>query len=118
MAHIRRALPALRPTGHHHHHHHTHLAVLGEALQHVDKVGAIEGVAANAHAGGLPQPHGGRLVHRLVRQRAGTAHDADLADLVNVAYRERVGGWVGGWVWMGGALRGQLFSSSSGARKS
>jgi len=39
----------------------------GEA---VDKVGAVERVAADADAERLANTHAGRLLHRLVRQRA------------------------------------------------
>jgi len=44
-------------------------------LQAVDEVGAVERIATDAHAQRLAEAHGGRLVHRLVGERAGAGHD-------------------------------------------
>mmetsp|Transcript_54085 Transcript_54085/g.93122 ORF Transcript_54085/g.93122 Transcript_54085/m.93122 type:complete len:237 (+) Transcript_54085:457-1167(+) len=61
------------------------LRVVREALQAVDEVGAVERVAPDAHARGLPQPHVRGLLHRLVREGARATDDADLAGKVDVA---------------------------------
>lgn len=52
------------------------LRVLEEARQDVDEVGAVKGVAADAHARRLAQAHGRGLVDRLVREGARARHDA------------------------------------------
>ena len=46
---------------------------------------AIDGVATNAHSGGLAQTHFGQHGHGFIRQRARTAHHADAALAVDVA---------------------------------
>ncbi|KAJ8554601.1 hypothetical protein ON010_g9882 [Phytophthora cinnamomi] len=61
------------------------LGVVGEALEAVDEVGAVERVAANADDGGLAEAQGRGLGHGLVGQGARAGHDADLALLVDVA---------------------------------
>ncbi len=61
------------------------LGVGQEHLQHVDEVGALHRVAADADAGGLAEPGRGGLRHRLVGQRAGARDDADRAAAVDVA---------------------------------
>ena len=48
-----------------------------EGGQDVDEVRPVDRVAADAHAGGLPQPQAGQLVHRLVRERPRAGNDAD-----------------------------------------
>ena len=48
-----------------------------EQRQRVDEVGADHRVAADAEAGGLPEPGLGELVHDLVGERAAARHDAD-----------------------------------------
>ena len=60
------------------------LGVVGEALQTVDEVGAVERVSTDAHAGGLAQAHGGGLCDGLVGQGAGAGHHADLSLGVDV----------------------------------
>mmetsp|Transcript_11109 Transcript_11109/g.26212 ORF Transcript_11109/g.26212 Transcript_11109/m.26212 type:complete len:306 (+) Transcript_11109:112-1029(+) len=60
------------------------LRILGKALQAVDEIGAVEGVAANAHAGALAHAGHRGLVHRLICQSARPADDTDLACLVNI----------------------------------
>ena len=59
------------------------VGVLGENLEAVDKVRAVEGVAANAHDERLAEACLGRLVDGLVCQRAGARHNADAALLVD-----------------------------------
>ena len=54
-------------------------------LQHVDELGALDRIAADADRGGLAEAFLGGLEHRLVGQRAGARHDADLAGLEDVA---------------------------------
>lgn len=61
-----------------------YLGVYEEALEAVDEVGAVEGVAADAHNGGLAQALLRRLEDCLIRERARPRHDADLARLVDV----------------------------------
>jgi hypothetical protein len=60
------------------------LGVVREALEHVDEVGAVKGVATDADARGLSEPGVRRLVDSLVRERARTGDDADLARVVDV----------------------------------
>mmetsp|Transcript_63472 Transcript_63472/g.200752 ORF Transcript_63472/g.200752 Transcript_63472/m.200752 type:complete len:332 (-) Transcript_63472:58-1053(-) len=61
------------------------LGVGHELLEAVHEVGAVERVAADAHHGRLAQARRRGLVHRLVRERTGARHHADLAWGVNVA---------------------------------
>ena len=56
-----------------------------EHLQHLDEVGALHRIAADADAGALAQPHRCGLRHRLIGQRAGARHDADAAAAMDVA---------------------------------
>jgi hypothetical protein len=65
------------------------LRVLDKALQAVDKVGAVEGVAADAHDRRLAQALDCGLVHGLICQCARPRHDAHLAGLVDVPLRGR-----------------------------
>ena len=51
------------------------LRVVGEPLEAVDEVGAVEGVAANAHHRGLPQAQVRRLLHRFVPGVGRRIHD-------------------------------------------
>ncbi|KIU01738.1 hypothetical protein QU38_00075, partial [Staphylococcus aureus] len=48
------------------HDHRLGLVVGEEQLEHVDEVGAVDGVAADAHRGGLAQAGIGGLEHRLI----------------------------------------------------
>jgi hypothetical protein len=60
---------------------------VGSALKssrHVDEVGAVDRVAADADAGALADAERGELTHGLVGERARARHDADLARLVDV----------------------------------
>mmetsp|Transcript_104385 Transcript_104385/g.271746 ORF Transcript_104385/g.271746 Transcript_104385/m.271746 type:complete len:264 (-) Transcript_104385:457-1248(-) len=59
--------------------------VVNEALEAIDEIGAIEGVAANADASGLSEAGLGGLVDRLVCESAGPADDTNLARHVDVA---------------------------------
>jgi hypothetical protein len=52
-----------------------------EHLQHIDELGALHRIAADADGGGLAEALARGLEHRLVGQRAGARHDADLAGL-------------------------------------
>ena len=61
------------------------LGVIDEALEHVDEVGAIKGVATDADNGRLTKALCGRLVDGLVCEGTGTGHDSDLALGVDVA---------------------------------
>lgn len=61
------------------------LGIAQEDLQAVDEVGAVEGVAADAHAQRLAQTDLGGLVHGLVGEGARPRHDSDAAPLVDVA---------------------------------
>mmetsp|Transcript_70042 Transcript_70042/g.200741 ORF Transcript_70042/g.200741 Transcript_70042/m.200741 type:complete len:230 (-) Transcript_70042:437-1126(-) len=58
--------------------------VVHEALEAIDEVGAVEGVAADADASRLAKAGLRRLVHRLICESARPAHDADLARHVDV----------------------------------
>lgn len=53
--------------------------------QAVNKIGPVEGVAADADDSGLAEALGGRLVHGLVREGARPRHDADFSRRVDVA---------------------------------
>jgi hypothetical protein len=55
-----------------------------EQLEHVDEVGAVDRIAADADRGGLAEALVRRLEHRLIGQRARTADDADRALLENM----------------------------------
>ena len=48
-------------------------------LQAIDEAGAVDRIAADADAGGLPEADRRRLRHRFIGQRAGARDDADLA---------------------------------------
>ena len=61
------------------------LGVIDEALEHVDEVGAIKGVATDADNGRLAEALRGRLIDGLVGESTGTGHDTDLALGVDVA---------------------------------
>ena len=50
-----------------------------EQLEHVDEVGAVDRIAADADRGGLAEADLGGLEHRLIGQRARAADDADRA---------------------------------------
>ena len=53
-------------------------------LQHIDEVGADNGVAADAHAGALADPQQGELMHRFIGQGAAAgdqAHGAGPVDM-------------------------------------
>src|SRR5690606_21452625 len=65
------------------HHDALGLRVALEQLDHVDEVHAAHRIAADAHAGALPQADLRGLVDRLVGERAGTRHDAHAALLVD-----------------------------------
>lgn len=60
------------------------VGVVEEQLDHVDVLGAGEGVAANANAERLAQSHIGGLRDGFVCQGAGAGHDANFAGLVDV----------------------------------
>src|SRR5690606_35973620 len=66
-----------------HHQHALGLRVGLEQRQAVDEVHAAHGIAPDADTGALAQATPGRLVHRLVGQRAGARHDADAPLLVD-----------------------------------
>src|SRR5215218_4230941 len=60
--------------------------VVGEKLlKHVDELGALHRIAADADSGRLAKPLVGSLKHGLIGQRAGAADDADAALLEDVA---------------------------------
>src|SRR3546814_3211539 len=50
-----------------------------EKLQHIDEVGAVHRIAADADGSGLSKARSGGLVDRLIGERARTADDADRA---------------------------------------
>ena len=61
------------------------LGVGQEQLQHLDEVGALHRVAADADAGGLAEAGRRGLRHRLIGQRPRARDHADRAALVDVA---------------------------------
>src|SRR3546814_10628591 len=61
------------------------LRIVLEQLKAVDEVPAVDRVAADADDGRLAQARVGRLLDRLVRQRARARDDADLAHGMDVA---------------------------------
>mmetsp|Transcript_18199 Transcript_18199/g.39842 ORF Transcript_18199/g.39842 Transcript_18199/m.39842 type:complete len:202 (+) Transcript_18199:264-869(+) len=61
------------------------LGIVDEALEAIDEVGAVEGVTADANAGGLPEAGHAGLVHSLVGERTRATDDANLAWGVDVA---------------------------------
>src|SRR5690606_32665914 len=61
------------------------LRIVVEHLEHVEVGGAVDGVAADADAGGLAEPGLGELPDGLVGESAGAGDDADIAALVDVA---------------------------------
>src|SRR5690606_18200653 len=60
------------------------LGVFGEPVRHVDVLGALDRVAADADGRGLAEAEVRGLLHRLVGQRAGARDDADRALLVDM----------------------------------
>ncbi len=56
-----------------------------EHLQHVDELGALHRIAADADRRGLAEAFARGLEHRFIGQRAGARHDADRAGLEDVA---------------------------------
>ena len=56
-----------------------------EQLEDIDEVHAADGISADADARRLADAERRELTDRFVRERAGARHDADVADLVNVA---------------------------------
>src|ERR1700736_3290961 len=56
-----------------------------EQLQYIDEIHPTHRVAANTDTRALTQPDVGRLIDRLVGQRAGARHDSNRALLVNEA---------------------------------
>ena len=67
------------------HHDRVGVRVVLEQPQHVDEVGAVDRVAADADARRLAEPALGELVDGLVGQRAAARDDADVPGLVDVA---------------------------------
>lgn len=65
-----------------------YLVVLDEAVEAVDKVGAIERVAADPDHRRLAQADLRRLEHCFIRERARPGHNADLPRLVDVALQD------------------------------
>ena len=61
------------------------LVVGEEHLEHVDELGALDRIAADADRGRLAEALVGGLEHRFIGQRAGAADDADAALLEDVA---------------------------------
>ena len=59
--------------------------IVGETLQAVDEVGAVERIATNTDDGGLAEAVGGGLVDGFVGEGAGTRDNTDLTLLVDVA---------------------------------
>src|SRR4029077_2991441 len=56
-----------------------------EHFQHLDELGALDRIAADADGGGLTKALARGLEYRLVSERAGTRHDPDLAGFEDVA---------------------------------
>ena len=56
-----------------------------EKIKAVDEIEPVHRIAANTDTGGLAEPRGGCLRHRLIGQRAGPRDDADIARLMDVA---------------------------------
>ena len=61
------------------------LGVVGEALQAVDEVGAVERISTNADAGGLAKAHIGGLSDGLVGQSTRAGHHSDFSLLVDIS---------------------------------
>ena len=61
------------------------LGVFVEGLEHIDEVGAVDGVTANANTGGLTKSAARQLPHRFVGEGARTRDHAHAALLVDVA---------------------------------
>src|SRR6185312_11103452 len=61
------------------------LAVGEEQLEHIDEIGAVDRIAADADAGGLAEPGRGGLGHRLIGKRAGARHNTDAATAMDMA---------------------------------
>ena len=61
------------------HHDGLGLVIREEHVEHVDEVGAVHRIAADADRRGLPEADLRGLVHRFVSQRAGARDDADAA---------------------------------------
>ena len=59
--------------------------VVEKQLEHVDEIHALHRIAADAERGRLAEAFARGLEHRLVGERAGARHDADLARLEDVA---------------------------------
>src|SRR3546814_16801224 len=66
-----------------------------EKLQHIDEVGAVRRIAADADGSGLSKARSGGLVDRLIGERARTADDADRALGEDVARHDTVIAFVG-----------------------
>ena len=58
------------------HDHSLGLGILFELLQAVNKAGAVDGIAADADAGGLAKAGQDELINRLVSQRSGAGDNA------------------------------------------
>ena len=67
------------------HEHGERLGIFLEELQRVDEVRSLDGVAADADGRRLADASGRQLERRLIRQRARTGDDADMALAVDVA---------------------------------
>ena len=61
------------------------LGVVQKNVQAVNKVGAVEGIAADTDAECLPETGVGRLEHCLISQCAGTRNNPDFTGLVDMA---------------------------------
>mmetsp|Transcript_63393 Transcript_63393/g.151303 ORF Transcript_63393/g.151303 Transcript_63393/m.151303 type:complete len:377 (+) Transcript_63393:60-1190(+) len=64
------------------------LRVRHESLEAIDEVGAVEWVAANANNSGLAKTLSCCLMHGLVGQGSGSAHNTDLALRVDVSWHD------------------------------
>src|SRR5262245_59322103 len=60
-----------------------------EHRQDVDELGALDGVAADSDGGRLTEPFAGRLINRLIGERARARHDTDFARAENIAWQDR-----------------------------